>query len=222
MVDLPKTAERAAPALDNVHVEEAYARWAPVYDLVFTAVMRPGRKAAAAAAGRPGGRVLDVGVGTGLELPMFDPDTALVGVDLSAPMLARARARVRQARLGNVAGLLVMDAVRLAFADATFDAVVAPYVLTVVPDPHASLDEWLRVVRPGGEIVLVNHVGAERGPIAKAEAWLGQRAASLGWRPEFPWSIIADWIAANPAVRLVERRLIAPFGLFTLTRIAKA
>jgi phosphatidylethanolamine/phosphatidyl-N-methylethanolamine N-methyltransferase len=221
MVELQTDTPRAAPALDNSHVEEAYARWAPIYDLVFAAVMRPGRKAAAAAASRPGGRVLDVGVGTGLELPMFDPATTLVGVDLSAPMLARAQLRVRQAALRNVSGLLVMDAVRLAFADATFDAIVAPYVLTVVPDPHASLTEWLRVVRPGGEIVLVNHVGAEHGPIAAIETWLGRRAAALGWRPEFPWSIIADWIAATPNVRLIERRSVAPLGLFTLTRILK-
>ena len=211
----------AAPAIDNGHVAEAYARWAPVYDLVFAAIMRPGRKAAAAAAARPGGRVLDVGVGTGLELPMFGGTTTIVGVDLSRPMLSRAQTRVAAQGLRNVAGLLVMDAVRLAFADATFDAVVAPYVLTVVPDPGASLDEWLRVVKPGGEIVLVNHVGADRGIVAQAEAWLGRRATALGWRPEFPWSIVAEWLAKTPAVRLVERRAVAPFGLFTLTRIAK-
>lgn len=210
----------AAP-LDNAHVEKAYARWAPVYDLVFAAVMRPGRKAAAAAASRPGGRVLDVGVGTGLELPMFEPRTRLVGVDLSVPMLARARNRVRLRGLANVEGLVAMDAMRLAFADATFDAVVAPYVLTVVPEPKASLDEWLRVVKPGGEIILVNHVGAEAGVVAAAEAWLGKRSATLGWRPEFPWRIVGDWIAARPQTELRERRVLPPLGLFTLARIGK-
>ena len=90
-----------------------------------------------------------------------------------------------------------MDAMRLAFSDSCFDAAVAPYVLTVVPDPAATLDELMRVVKPGGEIVLVNHVGAESGPIAAIEAWLGRRSAALGWRPQFPWAIIADWIAAR-------------------------
>ena len=214
--------EPAPSALGNSHVEAAYARWAPVYDLTFALVMRPGRVAAAAAVRHPGGRVLDVGVGTGLELPMMDRGTLVTGVDLSRPMLARARARVRRKGLANVDGLLAMDAMNLAFADATFDAVVAPYVLTVVPDPWASLDEWLRVLKPGGEIVLVNHVGAERGPIAALEAWLGRRAETLGWHPQFPWATIGDWIAAHADVRLVERRSLPPFGLFTLSRIAKA
>ena len=214
-----------APALatiENAHVEEAYARWAPIYDLVFTAVMKPGRKAAAAAASRPGGRVLDVGVGTGLELPMFAAGTRLVGVDLSEPMLRVAQKRIAREGLRDVEGLVVMDAMRMAFPDDYFDCVVAPYVLTVVPDPGRTMDELARVTRPGGEIVLVNHVGAEKGPIAAIEAWMGKRSASLGWRPEFPWSVLGDWIAARPDMTLVERRTLAPLGLFTLARIRKA
>ena len=210
------------PGLANADVEAAYARWAPVYDLTFALVMRAGRRAAAAAASRPGGHVLDIGVGTGLELPMIDRRTRITGADLSRPMLRRAQARVRAERLDNVDGLIVMDAMSLAFADDTFDAVVAPYVLTVVPDPRASLDEWWRVLKPGGEIVLVNHVGAERGPVAAFEAWMGRRAARLGWHPQFPWATIADWIAGRPDGRLVERRVLAPLGLFPLTRIGKA
>lgn len=216
--------DRGAPNLatiENAHVEEAYARWAPVYDLVFTAVMKPGRTAAAAAASRPGGLVLDVGVGTGLELPMFAKGTRLVGVDLSEPMLRIAQKRVAKESLIDVEGLVVMDAMRMAFADDHFDAVVAPYVLTVVPDPAKTLDELARVTKPGGEIVLVNHVGAERGPIAAIEAWLGKRSASLGWRPEFPWSVLGDWIASRADMTLVERRTLAPLGLFTLARIRK-
>jgi phosphatidylethanolamine/phosphatidyl-N-methylethanolamine N-methyltransferase len=207
--------------IENAHVEAAYARWAPVYDFTFELVMRQGRRAAAAAASRPGGTVLDVGVGTGLELPMFEARTRLVGVDLSEPMLRRAATRIRRDRLSNVDGLVVMDAMRLAFPDSCFDAAVAPYVLTVVPDPGRTLDELLRVIKPGGEIVLVNHIGAEGGPVAAIEAWLGRRSASLGWRPQFPWAIIADWIAARGNARLVERRAIAPLNLFTLARILR-
>lgn len=214
-------ADGTLSTIENAHVEEAYARWAPVYDLVFTAVMAPGRRAAAAAASRDGGRVLDVGVGTGLELPMFSPATRIVGVDLSEPMLQRARERAKRENLKGVEGLLRMDAMRLAFPDAAFDCVVAPYVMTVVPDPAKTLDELFRVVKPRGEIVLVNHVGAERGPIAAVEGWLGKRAAKLGWRPEFPFAIIGDWIEAKPGARLLERRALAPLGLFTLVRIAR-
>ena len=207
--------------LEKAHVEEAYARWAPVYDYVFAAVMKPGRKAAAAAADRPGGLVLDVGVGTGLELPMFNRQTRLIGVDLSAPMLERAKMRVKAEGLSNVEDLLVMDAMALEFPDNHFDAVVAPFVLTVVPDPEATLAELARVVKPGGEIVLVNHVGAESGFIAAAEAFLGKHADKLGWRPQFPWSILGNWISSRSDIQLIERRAIAPLGLFTLARMLK-
>ncbi len=208
----------------NRHVEEAYARWAPIYDLAFAFVMRPGRKALAAATSQLAGdapRVLDVGVGTGLELPMFAPTLRLIGVDLSMPMLRRARQRVGMARLHNVDGLLVMDAMRLAFPDGSFDAVVAPYVLTVVPDPQACLDEWLRVLKPGGEIILVNHFGAEKGLVARGEVWLGRYSATLGWAPQFPFAVLADWLAGQPRAKLVERRALPPLGLFTLARVQK-
>ncbi|WP_244532049.1 class I SAM-dependent methyltransferase [Methylocapsa palsarum] len=207
--------------MGNKDVKRSYARWAPVYDLVFTLAMYPGRKAVAAAADRPFGQVLDVGVGTGLELPMFDHRTRLIGVDLSEPMLRRAQSRAVAKHLANVEGLLVMDATNLAFPDDHFDAAVAPFVLTVVPEPEVTLDELARVVKPGGEIILVNHIGAAKGPIAWIERGLGKLSAELGWRPEFPWSILGDWIDANPNVRLVERRKLPPFGLFTLARIEK-
>ena len=210
-----------SPSLTHSDVADAYARWAPVYDAAFALVMRPGRKAAAAAINRVGGRVLDVGIGTGLELPMFDSRVRITGIDLSEPMLNIARRRVADRKLSQVEALLVMDAMNLSFPDASFDAAVAPYVLTVVPDPERTLDEIARVVRPGGEIVLVNHIGAERGLIAAIEAWLGKRSAALGWRPQFPWSILGNWIARRPDIELLERRQLAPVGLFTLVRLAR-
>ena len=210
-----------SPSLTHSDVADAYARWAPVYDAAFALVMRPGRKAAAAAINRVGGRVIDVGIGTGLELPMFDSRVRITGIDLSEPMLNIARRRVADRKLSQVEALLVMDAMNLSFPDASFDAAVAPYVLTVVPDPERTLDEIARVVRPGGEIVLVNHIGAERGLIAAIEAWLGKRSAALGWRPQFPWSILGNWIARRPDIELLERRQLAPVGLFTLVRLAR-
>ena len=207
---------------DATQVVSAYARWAPVYDLAFTAVMRAGRRAAVAAVTEGATTILDVGVGTGLELPMFPARCRVVGIDLAEAMLRRAGDRVRRERLGAVDGLSVMDATRMAFADGAFDAAVVPFVLTVVPDPHAMLDEVMRVVRPGGQIVMVNHFGAERGPLVPIEAWLGQRSASLGWHPQFPFSVLGDWLAARADVTLAERRTVAPFGLFTVVRLRKA
>jgi phosphatidylethanolamine/phosphatidyl-N-methylethanolamine N-methyltransferase len=207
--------------IDNHSVGRAYARWAPVYDLVFDRVMANGRRAAVAAAVRVGHRILDVGVGTGLELPYFPADKSIIGIDLSEPMLHKARARVAECRLRQVTGLCVMDAAHLAIADGVFDAAVAPYVLTVVPTPDTMLDELLRVVRPGGEIILINHFSAARGPRATCEKWLARQTRHLGWRPEFPWSWIESWCSARCDVDLVERSPIPPFGLFTLVRLRK-
>ena len=207
--------------MDADHVRRAYALWAPVYDLVFSRTLTPGRRAGAERAGRFGGVVLNIGTGTGLELPMFDPGTQIIGIDLSEAMLKRAQARVKRRKLANVTALLAMDAQRLGFPDGIFDAAFAPYVLTVVPNPVATLDELARVVKPGGEIVLVNHIGAENGISARFENWLGKKSASLGWRPNFSWSIIAGWLATRDDVDLVERQTLPPFGLFTLLRLRR-
>lgn len=217
--DLYRDADRM---FDKEDIEAAYARWAPVYDFAFATLLRPGRSAAAVAASRADGPILDVGVGTGLELPLFQPHTRVFGVDLSEHMLRRAARRVRRERLAHVTGLARMDATRLAFPDSSFGCAVLPYVLTVAPEPEAMLDEIGRIVRPGGEIILVNHVSSEDVPLAALEAWLGRRFGSkLGWRPEFPWAVIGDWIDSRTDMRLLERRLLAPFGLFTLTRIQR-
>ncbi len=210
-----------ATELDNDAVAKAYARWAPVYDLVFGAVFERGRKASIAAAERVGGRILEVGVGTGLSLPDYSWTNRLVGVDLSLPMLRKAKARAADNRLTNVEGLAVMDAQRLGFQDAAFDVIVAQYVITVVPDPEATLDEFARVVRPGGEIVLVNHLGAEAGPRAAFEQWLAPVARRLGWRPEFRWQRLARWAARRGDIRVVERRPMPPLGHFSLIRFAR-
>jgi phosphatidylethanolamine/phosphatidyl-N-methylethanolamine N-methyltransferase len=205
--------------LDYDNVEAAYERWAPVYDIVFDWILTPGRSALAAAA--RAGRVLVVGVGTGLELRFFDSAMQLIGVDLSEPMLRRAQNRVVRSRLSQVEALVRMDAMRLGFRDSCFDYVVAPYVISTIPNPRVALDEMFRVTKPGGEMVLVNHIGVEKGVVGAVEGWLAQHSRLLGWHPEFSWEIIGGWIAAKVGARLVERRRVAPLGLFTLTRITK-
>src|SRR5205807_4989618 len=200
----------------------AYARWAPIYDVVFGAVFERGRMAAIAAAERIGGRILEVGVGTGISLPDYRRTSRLIGVDLSEPMLRRAHERVTTQALDHVGGVAVMDAQRLGFPDAAFDVVVAQYVITVVPDPEATLDEFARVVRPGGEIILVNHIGAEAGLRRTFEQWFSPVARRLGWRPEFPWGRLSRWADRNGGVELIERRPMPPLGHFSLIRFAKA
>ena len=210
-----------ASELDKDAVTKAYARWAPIYDVVFGAVFDRGRKASIAAAERIGGRILEVGVGTGLSLPDYARTNRLIGVDLSAPMLQKAKERAATHRLSNVDGLAVMDAQHLGFQDGVFDVVVAQYVITAVPDPEATLDEFARVLKPGGEIILVNHLGAEGGPRAAVERGFAPLARRLGWRPEFRWQRLAQWAAAYGGVRVVERRPMPPLGHFSLIRFAK-
>src|SRR5205807_3890908 len=199
----------------------AYARWAPIYDVVFGAVFERGRMAAIAAAERIGGRILEVGVGTGISLPDYRRSNRLIGVDLSEPMLRKARERVVELALDHVDGVAVMDAQRLGFPDASFDVVVAQYVITVVPDPEATLDEFARVVKPDGEIILVNHIGAETGLRRAFERWFAPVARRLGWRPEFPWQRLSGWAARRPAIELIERRPMPPLGHFSLIRFRK-
>lgn len=199
----------------------AYDQWAPIYDLVFGPVFRRGRTAAIQAAERTGGRILEVGVGTGLSLSGYDRAHAIFGVDISAPMLRKAHLRTGRDRLGHVAGLAVMDAESLGFPDASFDVVVAQYVVTAVPRPERALDEFVRVLRPGGEIVITSRVGAEGGLRAVLERGLMPLTSRLGWRTDFPWSRYADWAAASPGLRLLERRPLPPLGHFSLIRFVK-
>jgi phosphatidylethanolamine/phosphatidyl-N-methylethanolamine N-methyltransferase len=198
-----------------------YARWAPVYDLVFGAVFERGREAAIAAAERIGGRILEVGVGTGISLPDYSRANRISGVDISEPMLQKAMERVAKLGLSHVEGLWVMDAEHLRFPDESFDVVVAQYVITTVPNPEATLDEFARVLKPGGEIVLVSRVGAEAGLRRALEKWFAPAARKLGWRTEFSFQRYARWADRHAGMRLVERRAMPPFGHFSLIRFAK-
>ena len=207
--------------LDRSNVEQAYAGWAPIYDVVFGAVLAPGRAAAVRAAERVGGRILEVGVGTGISLDRYSARSRVIGVDFSWPMLRRAMMRVRRKRLTQIESLVVMDAEHLGFGDASFEVVVAQFVVPSLPDPEAALSEFARVVKPKGEIVLVNHLGAETGLLRACENGLAPMVHRLGWRPEFPFMRLSAW-AQQAGFRLIERRSVPPLGQFALMRFAKS
>ena len=201
-------------------VAEAYGRWAPVYDIVFGPVFRRGRRAAVDAAERIG-RILEVGVGTGLSLNEYSKNCRIVGIDISEPMLVKARERVKKQAIHNVESISVMDAEHLAFPDASFDVVVAQYVVTAIPNPETALDEFARVLRPGGEIILTSRIGAETGLRGGAEKLLMPVTRRLGWRTEFPWARYERWAARSGTVRLLEKRALPPLGHFCLIRFAR-
>lgn len=207
--------------MNTEQVASAYGRWAPIYDLVFGRVFRRGRSEAIAAAERVGGRILEVGVGTGISLPGYDRSNRVVGVDISEAMLAKARERVSELGLDHVEHIGVMDAESLDFPDDSFDVVVAQYVVTAVPNPEQALNEFLRVLKPGGEIVITTRVGADHGFRAAVEKFLMPLTSRLGFRTEFSWSRYANWVAATSRAELVEHRALPPLGHFSLVRFAK-
>jgi phosphatidylethanolamine/phosphatidyl-N-methylethanolamine N-methyltransferase len=212
--DRTRAVGASVAALDDERsVVAAYARWAPVYDPIFGTATGIGRKAAISTLNDfPNGRILEVGVGTGISLPLYKRSHRLVGVDLSPDMLARAEKRVNRRSLANVESLHEMDAANLAFDDASFDHAVAMFVMTVVPDPERVLGEIVRVVRPGGHVVLVNHFSVDKGPRAAIERTLTRYSGALGWNPEFRM----ERVLGRPDLRLVKQRELPPAGIFTL------
>ena len=207
--------------MTSKNIAQAYNRWASVYDLVFGSVFRQGRSAAIEVAERIGGAILEVGVGTGISLPGYSPDSRVTGVDISADMLEKARRRVRRLGLGNIERLEIGDAEALAFPDGAFDVVVAQYVVSAVACPERALDEFARVCRPGGEIVITTRVGAEDGLRSGIEKALMPLTTRLGFRTDFPFARYADWARSRGDVALIERRDLPPLGHFSLVRIAK-
>lgn len=202
-------------------MEKAYARWAPVYDVLCGPVFLNGRRAAASAARDVGGRILEIGVGTGLSFEDYDATAEITGIDMSEPMIARARERLNSGRYPHVKDLQVMDAHNMTFADKTFDCVVGQFVITLVENPERVLSECARVTKPGGQIILVNHLYSERGLAAAVERLLAQQARRLGLRPEFPFQRLAAWAESHGGAELIERRKVKPFGVYTLVRFRR-
>jgi phosphatidylethanolamine/phosphatidyl-N-methylethanolamine N-methyltransferase len=199
--------------MDLASIRKAYKRYAGMYDVAFGAVANPGRKRAIAVANRkPGSRVLEVGVGTGLALPMYRGDVRVTGIDLSPEMLARARDKAREENLKHVEALLEMDAENMKFPDASFDTVIAMYVASVVPRPERLMAEMRRVCKPEGDIVVVNHFTSDGGPLRAVEFLINPLSNTLGWRPEFPIRPLLN--AAAIEVKSVRR--VPPLGIFTV------
>lgn len=204
--------------LDTEAVRRAYRRWAPVYDYSFGIIAAAGRKAAVDTINRNQGRVLEVGVGTGLSLPRFARHLEITGIDLSTEMLEKARERVAKSGLAHVTGLHEMDAGDMSFPDGHFDTVVAMFVMTVVPDAAKVMHELARVCKPGGEVMLVNHFSQDHGVRGWAERKMAPYAQALGWHPVFP----VARVMVCPNLTLFERRALFPGGLFSMLRFRKA
>src|SRR5688572_9524283 len=203
--------------IDEAAVRSAYRRWAPVYDHTFGRFTTEGRRHAVEIINQRQGKVLEVGVGTGLSLPDYGRHLEIQGIDLSPEMLDKAREKVAEEGLSNVTGLHEMDASELTFQTGSFDTVVAMYVMTVVPEPEKVMRELARVCKVGGEVILVNHFSQEEGVRGWVERRMAPFADKLGWHPVFETSRVM----VCEELQLLERRSLRPWGLFTMLRLAK-
>ena len=210
---------RVGERMDLEDTLKTYRLFSGSYDLVFGPVFHPGRKDAVRIANdRPSQRILEVGVGTGLSLPYFRSDARVTGIDVSAEMLAKARRRVERRKLKQVDALLEMDAENMSFADNSFDAVLALYVASVVPNPTQFAAEMRRVCRPGGTIVVVNHFTSENPAMRFIEKRLAPLAGKIGFHADFP----LDTFLAASQLQVREVRPSNLFGYWRLLRCINA
>jgi len=195
-------------------VQRAYEFYAPVYDFIFDWVFAPGRAAAVKAlALESRDRVLEVGIGTGLNLPLYPPTVRLTGIDLSEEMLDKAVERVQTLTMPNVT-LKVMDATSMDFGDNEFDKALATYTISAVPDPVAVLREMRRVVRPGGIIVILNHFRSERRAIGRFEDLVAPICTRLGWKSNLPLTPLLKQVGLTP-------ELVVKVNMFNGWRLVK-
>jgi phosphatidylethanolamine/phosphatidyl-N-methylethanolamine N-methyltransferase len=187
--------------LEEGQVRRAYDFYSPVYDFLFKKIFEPGRIAAIRLIGPElRGRVLEVGIGTGLNLPLYPCDiNNLVGIDLSEGMLRKAQEKVQELRMGNVI-LKVMDAAALDFGDGEFDATLATYVISAVPDPVAVLREMRRVTKPGGTIDILNHFRSQNPVMRRIEDALAPVCAHLGWKTNLALTPLLKTVGLTPEV----------------------
>lgn len=196
-------------------VQRVYERYAPHYDRLFGALFDAGRRRAVEhAVGSGGRRILEVGVGTGLSLPYYPADCRVVGIDVCHAMLAVARERAASDRLQTVEALLEMDAEQLAFADGSFDAIVAMYVATVVPNPARLFAEMARVCAPGGSVIIVNHFASDNPLMRFAERAVAPLSSFVGFRTAYP-------LESLPAPADMERLSVERVNALGLWKIVR-
>jgi phosphatidylethanolamine/phosphatidyl-N-methylethanolamine N-methyltransferase len=184
--------------LEKRQVQRAYELYAPVYDFIFDWVFAPGRAAAVRQLDlKPNDVTLEVGIGTGLNLPLYPPTSRLIGIDLSQEMLDKAVERVQTLAMPNVT-LKVMDATALDFADNEFDKALATYTISAVPDPVAVLREMRRVVKPGGVIVILNHFRSERKFAGHLEDLVAPVCTRLGWKSNLSMNPLLAEVGLTP------------------------
>jgi phosphatidylethanolamine/phosphatidyl-N-methylethanolamine N-methyltransferase len=197
-------------------IEKVYRRYARIYDTCFGALFEPGRRLTIEKVDcRPGQRILEVGIGTGLSLPFYPAGVQVAGIDISHEMLRGAQARLRREIDGPEVLLARMDAEYLGFADDCFDKVVAMYVASVVPSPARLVAEMRRVCRPGGELFIVNHFRNTHPFIGRVERLLAPLSGMVGFHPDF----CLEQFSRDTGLEIDEQVPVNAFGYWTLLRV---
>lgn len=167
------------------YVEKVYNRYSKVYDFVFGPFFRSGREIAPMMLDLgPGMELLEVGIGTGLSLPMLPRNVLITGIDLSQKMLDQAEKRLEKENLGDNVKLIKMDATHLDFPDDSFDRVLAAYFISTVPDPVAVVAEMKRVCRRDGYLVFLNHFKNENRIVGVLEKVFSPLFYRVGFRTD--------------------------------------
>lgn len=204
--------------MDITSVQTSYARWAPVYDKTFGAITNVGRRRTVEFINTCVGRVLEVGVGTGLSLPHYRSEMQVTGIDFSEEMLRKARKKVQAMNLGHVKELRQMDARQLDFPDNHFDTVAAMHVLSVVPEPEKVMAEIARVCAPGGKVVITNHFVRTKGVLAALERMAAPFENLLGWHSDFE----IETVLQEKELSVESVRPLPPLGMMTLLVLKKS
>ncbi len=200
--------------MDITAIRKTYNRYARFYNLYFGSVMHPGRKAVVNKLGcKSGDRILEVGIGTGLSIPLYPPTTHITGIDISSTMLERAHAYYTKKGLQNV-DLAIMDAENMSFPDNIFDKAVCMYVVSVAPHPERLINEMRRVCKPDGELLIVNHFQHQNQLISSLERLIAPLSDLLGFRPD----LSLDTFLADTRLEITECSPVNLFGYWTLLR----
>jgi phosphatidylethanolamine/phosphatidyl-N-methylethanolamine N-methyltransferase len=203
--------------MDITAVQKAYARWAPHYDISFGLISDYGRKQTVQMMNQKPGRILEVGVGTGLALPHYHNFMSVTGIDLSENMLKRAKDRVKKEKLHNIEALEKKDATDTGYADNSFDAAVAMYLMSVAPEPEKILLEMARIVKPEGDIYVLNHFASESSKVQFLEKMMSPVCRFIGWHSTFK----RERVLGCENLELVSETKMSPFSLFTLLKFKK-
>ena len=206
------SSKKPTPYLSTAQVGRAYSRYAHLYDVTFGKLFHePRRTGVECLDVQSGEHILEVGVGTGISLSHYRKDCSITAIDVSDEMLEHSQLRIKRQRMDHVT-VANMDAAHMTFSDNSFDAVMAAYVITAVPDHKTVIKEMVRVCRPGGRIVFLNHFSNGNQLVGSMEKLVSPLCRHLGFRTDLGLRTVLD----GTTLQVIRKRSVTPLGLGNL------